>query len=115
MVSIRKKKYYPSIIIKYSSYLDLCLTVQSFHVTSAADTLCEIPVNTDSNLKDLKVTDCFSGVATEQLYFCLPFRTDKSRLHFERAAFSREGNKKSEMLFPFVKITEKYGDVPTHI
>ena len=35
----------------------------------------------------------------------------RSRLHFGKVSLSREANKKSQKLFPFVKMAVKYGDV----
>ena len=39
----------------------------------------------------------------------------KSRPHFGRELLFREVNRKSQKLFPFVKMVEKHGDVAIHI
>ena len=39
----------------------------------------------------------------------------KSRPYFERAALSRKANRKSQKLFPFVKVIENHGGVLTHL
>ena len=36
----------------------------------------------------------------------------KTRPHLSRASSSREANRKSEKSFPFIKLSEKHGDVP---
>ena len=44
-----------------------------------------------------------------------PFKANSSfkrKDHLERAVFSREANRKSHILFPFVKMAEKYASVP---
>ena len=35
--------------------------------------------------------------------------------HFERAALSRKANRKSQKLFPFIKMIENHGDVLKHL
>ena len=39
----------------------------------------------------------------------------KSRPYFERAALSRKANRKSQKLFPFVKMIENHGGVLLHL
>ena len=39
----------------------------------------------------------------------------RSRLYFERAALSRKANRKSQKLFPFIKIPENHRGVLIHL
>ena len=39
----------------------------------------------------------------------------KSKSQFARAVLAREANRKSQKLFPFVKMVEKHGGVPTYL
>ena len=61
MVSMRNKKNYPSIIIKYSSYLELCITSL------------------------FKVSGTLSGKATLPLSFLNPFSTKANSTRKEYA------------------------------
>ena len=55
-----------------------------------------------------------------QFYICLHFQCGsilscKSRSHVERTSLPREGNRKSQKLFPFVKLAERLGGILIHL
>ena len=77
----------------------------------------------NSIIAEMKGSNCFIFLISflppvskeKRLLWQVEILSLELRSYFERAALARKANRKSQKLFPFVKMIENHGDVPIHL